>query len=105
MRANVVIRKNEGVYEGALVLDGKFNRSVTGTSADEVVGKLAGPLLRMKQDDGAEIGVDITIVTRVEAERAERVQRLQRETNEATQEAELLEKLKAAQKREADAAL
>ena len=100
MQITVAFKKNDGAYEAALIIDGKFTRSSVGKSVGDLFTKLAGPLLVQQHEDGAEIAINVGILSKVEVERIERKAARERETAEANAEAEEVEKLAAARMRE-----
>lgn len=62
-QAEVVMKKNNGQWEGALFVDGRFQRSATGTGADVVWSSLGGPLMLGRGfEEGTEIGVRLGIL-------------------------------------------
>ena len=103
MQINVAMRKNNGQFEGALIVDGKFNRSASNTSAMALFTGLVGGLLGQTLDDGSELGFQLTVLPRSEVERQERHAKMQQETAIANAEGELLEKRNAAILREHEA--
>lgn len=63
MRVQLIAKKIEGVFEAALVIDGRFTRAVNTQSVADLTAKLVGPFLAAPQEDGAEISVEVTIQT------------------------------------------
>jgi hypothetical protein len=99
MQITVALKKNEGVFEGALIIDQKFTRSASGKSAGDLFTKLAGALLVAQAADSEEIAFNVGFLTKAEVDRQERKIVRDREIAEATAEAEELEKLAAAKLR------
>lgn len=104
MQIQFATKKVDGVYEVALIVDGKFQRSGSGKDVLQLLSRLAGPVLATKQEDGSEVVVTIAISTAAEVARAERSAERQRETAAAEQEATELTRLNEAQVKEANAA-
>jgi hypothetical protein len=100
MNLTVAMRKVDGQYEGALIIDQKFTRSTSSKSANDLVSRLLGPILSAEQEDGAEIALNVAILTVAEVRRVEDRQNQARETEEALAEAKSLEARNAAMKRE-----
>jgi len=54
-----------GKWEAVLLKDGRFLRAMVSGQADESLGELVGlhldELLRVKRNEGAEVGVSITV--------------------------------------------
>jgi len=91
------------MFEGALIVDGKFNRSASNTSALSLFNGLVGGLLAQSLDDGSELGFQVTMLSKIDVERQDRHAKMQQETATANAEAELLEKRNAAVIREREA--
>ena len=103
MQIQFATRKCDGGFEAALIVDGKFQRSGSSRSVMDLFSKLCGPLLAVEQNDGAEIAVNITILSAAEASREELRMQRARQASEAEQEANEIEKLTKALTREAEA--
>jgi hypothetical protein len=103
MQITVALKKNDGVFEGALIIDQKFTRSASGKSAGDLFSKLAGALLVAQSADAEEIAFNVGFLTKAEVDRLERRAAREREIAEATAEAEELERLAAAKARSQEA--
>jgi len=96
-------KRVDGAYEVALLVDGLFKRSAVGKDVLALLAKLVSPIIASKEGEGTEIGVNIGILTATEAAREEARQERQRQTKEAEAEAQEIERLTAAVKREKEA--
>ena len=74
-----VATKVDGQYEPALIVDGKFRRSSHGDSVPKLFNVLAGPFLAFDQEDGAEIAVNIGILSARDVVHAEAAAALPKE--------------------------
>jgi hypothetical protein len=99
MQITVALKKNDGVFEGALIIDQKFTRSASGKSAGDLFTKLAGALLVAHSAEAEEIAFNVGFLTKAEIERGDRKAAREREIAEMNAEAEELEKLTAAKAR------
>lgn len=65
-----VVKRVGTIYESALIVDGKFQRSGSDTSVTSLVSRFLSPVLGMSHKDGTEIALDITINVPKEPETA-----------------------------------
>ena len=100
MNIQFATKKVDSGYEAALIIDGKFKRSGAAPSVSDLFVKLCGPILAVDQRDGAEVAVNVTIMTAEEVERMDLREARARQTAEADAEATELEKLNVAVARE-----
>jgi len=63
MQATVAAKKIDGKWEAALINEGRFGRSFVGKSIAEIVTKAISPMLAVDLADGAEIAVNVAILT------------------------------------------
>lgn len=103
MQIQFVTKRIEGTYEVALLVDGLFKRSATGTDVLALLTKLTSPIIASQEADGTEVAVTIGILTAAEVAREEARQERARQTKEAEAEAQAIEALTLAVKREQDA--
>lgn len=100
MQIVLAIKRVDKVHEAALIIDNKFTRSATSASASDLLTRLLGPVLSIDRGDGVEIAINVAILTAAEVERMEARVTRERKIDEARQEAEQLETLNQARKRE-----
>lgn len=100
MQIQFATKKVDSGYEAALIIDGKFKRSGAAASVTDLFVKLCGPILAMDQRDGAEVAVNVAILTADESDRQDAREARARQTAEAEAEAAELEKLNEAVARE-----
>lgn len=86
-------RKIGGVYEAALIVDGKFNRTGRGESLLDLFNQLCGPALTAEQQDGAEITVAVNVSTAEDVDRDRAEENLARQRAAAEREMQSLDAL------------
>lgn len=67
MELQFVAKKVDGQYEAALIVDRKFKRALSDGNPVTAFVRLVGPALLAQQEDGAEIAINVTILTAAEA--------------------------------------
>lgn len=100
MQIQFVTKKVDGVYEVAVIVDGKFKRSGSGKDVMSLLTKLCGPIVATLDAEGTVVDVNIAVLTEAEFARTEAREARARQTQEAENEATEIERLTAAVKRE-----
>lgn len=103
MQIQFATKKVMGAYEVAVIVDGKFKRSGAGQDVLVLLTKLVGPIIASVDGEGTEIAVNIAALTAAEVEREEARDQRVRQTQQAEAEAQAIERLTAAVKREKEA--
>lgn len=103
MNIQFVTKRVDGVYEVAVIVDGKFKRSGSGPDVLALLQRLCGPIIAPLNHDGTEVSVVLTVLTELEVMREADKEARARQTQEAEAEAVEIEKLTAAINRELEA--